>query len=295
MPEENKNNFIDDFRSPSSHPTPQPRRELNYRQPTRPVVRGNYTGSTVPAQQTSAQQHYQDNESVPTHNQAVGSPVAQNATPQQPPTHPSPNSTDNMSLDDDLDNLFPKSDNHIVPHKVGADLVVKKLRLPKGVYLIFILSLILLPASVLNGANTTYITSALLLISFVLSSMMLFKKELARKLMTYLSIAIVVITIGFAALFYLQSKSTNDQFTKNFNEIKSTSGLKMSLKDKGALALTQSKIIVVRDKQIKAKDYFYAFSSFLIVENVIILFYLRRSKVKVYFMPEIDITSHQSS
>jgi hypothetical protein len=49
---------------------------------------------------------------------------------------------------------------------------------------------------------------------------------------------------------------------KNFNTIKSPDAVKMSTEAKKTLPSAQAKIIITRDQQIKARNYFYALSGF---------------------------------
>ena len=315
MQNSNENNLIDDFRPPN-RPNPQPRRDLNYRQTVRPVYRTNFNRDSVnqpppplPAQhipqtqpvqpQTPSRQvhsqppHYaQDSEFLaPVHHlvqqTAAPSPVRQPSHSLAPPQalQQPVNQHDKLSLDDDLDNLFADTPSTFTPHKVGSDLVIKKPWLPKGIYFIFCMNLIALPASFLNSANTTLVYSALLTISFVLSVIMLFKKEYARKILSLVSILIVIVTISASGFFFIQHRKTDAIFLKNYYEIKSPDAQQMTQQQKYDLANAQAKVIATMDKQVKAKKYFYAFSAFLIVENVFILIYLRRAKVKGYFIP----------
>jgi hypothetical protein len=306
MTENNINNFVDGFRPSSRSTPPKLRRDLNYRQPARPIIRGNYVNSEVnqaiteqaPVNISSAPAVQQNPTLQPIDNEFVLNDQTNhlNVIRQQRSGNIPQSNTFNTgtTLDDDLDSLFPKNENTVFsPHPVGSDLVIKKPRLPTGVYLIFIINLLLVLASFMIRANTSIIMSLVLIIGFILSFLLILKKNLARKYMIYFSIVIIAISLTLTTLFYLQARSTNAQFIDNYNQIKAPTALNMSTDQKWTLASNQIKVIATRDKQNKAKYYFYGLCGFIVIESVFIILYLRRPKVKTYFVPDNNPASSE--
>jgi hypothetical protein len=296
MTKDNKNNYIDGFRPPSRPTPPNLRRDLNNRQPARQIIRGNYVNNevkqTVPEQSPvnlpSASAVHQNPIFQPADNKIVSNNQTSviNVISKQQPGNISllnPINTE-TTLDDDLDSLFPKNEiREFTPHQIGADLVIKKSRLPNGIYFIFILNILLVPVSFIIKSNTSIIMSLVLLAGFIFSILLLLKKCYARKFMMYFSVFVIVISITLTSLFYIQSRSTNSQFIKNFNQIKLPSTLNMSNDEKQLLANAQIKVIETRDQQIKVRNSFYSLSGFIVVENAIIIMYLSRPRVEAYF------------
>lgn len=208
--------------------------------------------------------------------------------PQNPPQQPGQQPRASVSVSADTANHIPQNPPALPPNQDSVGLTYSQMEPVKqkvsiGVFVVTALSFLGVIASFFDTSQNSGIYSLIMVANLVMAVGLLFRLEVARKIIVWLQI--IVTTFSILAIFLLLGLQQRIQTLKsNYNTaVNKINQAQLSAPQKQQIEDMQ-KLIDEKEKQVgKAITFTYIKLGLTVVESIVVVVYLTRPRVKDVF------------